>query len=79
MSVKIISTIPSQTITMRELRRGQLAIVNDSKNSMYNGHVVLRTDTGVISLSNSGSWNDGCSLYVRPLPPGTVVELTSEV
>ena len=77
MKAKLISTPQIESIEVSQLKQGQLAVV---VGDIYTGQIVVRMYNGtVVSLSNCVSWTSGCSTKVRPLPPGTVVEITSEV
>ena len=82
MKAKLISSPKIESIEASQLKPGQLAIV---VGSAFAGQIVTKLYMGtVVSLSNCGSWTSdswtsGCNIKVRPLPPGTVVEITSEV
>ena len=68
----------SPYIPASAMKIGQIGKVIDTHHA-YGGLIVLRTYTGVVSLSNPRStWSDNCPLNVVLFPAGTVVELTVE-
>ncbi len=54
------------------LKVGEVAVCT----SVYTGEIFLKTFAGIVSLSNpEHTWDNGCSLVVRRLAPGTVIKL----
>lgn len=79
MSAKFIKEKFLFRIKASQLKEGQLAIIDDLTFTSYNGEIVLRNYHGMVSLSTPGrTWDKESIIMVRPLPPGTVVEITSE-
>ena len=43
----------------------------------YATHIILRTYTGYISLTDpQGNWKEGADFKVKLLPPGTIITIT---
>lgn len=80
MKTRVVSTQKPEDIRADQLQQGQMAIVQDNNTTRYNGDIVLKLyGDKVVNLTKCDTWSGGCILRVRPLPPGTVIEFTSEV
>lgn len=72
---------PTSNIRLLEMPIGTLGIVNDLENYCYNGHIVLRTYSGLVSLTNPAcTWEDSDYNTMRggSLPTGTQITLKQE-
>jgi hypothetical protein len=66
--------------TFRNIKKGQLAIINEEEVSK-NGHIVLRLfDDLIVDLTNPDQWEDGGQLDISVvlLLPGEQIILTQE-
>lgn len=78
MALRLVGTCNfSPVCLMKNLRKGEVAVIEDPHSS-YNGEVVIKSMTGVvITLGGIDAWGKNSPLTVRRLEEGTT--LTFEV
>lgn len=78
MPTKLVTEFQA-TIPMNQMVDGQLAVVIDKPEyGKYTGKVVQRFDNHFVVIGERYglSWDSGCSLPVRLLQPGELIEIT---
>ena len=77
MKVELLNNPAPRFILAKNMKVGQLGIIRERPCS---GVVALRIYKGILSLENATCvWSEDCSLEVEILPPGTKVQIESEV
>jgi hypothetical protein len=63
--------------SMNELEFGEIAIIEDEIHDSYNERIVVRSETDFVSLgfSSGEGFKDNCTLLVRVLKPGELIEI----
>lgn len=83
MGAKLKSDTPNAIIQMCALKDGELAVMVGNDNG-YDGQVVQAIKNGsmlifqALGCPRGETWSSGCTLQVRRLQPGELIEVTSE-